>query len=63
MSALKINFDPDNSSNNSLNFPADYNNQLADKITTLAGQINAANYRFLKLIAEIKGVRAFDFRL
>jgi Domain of unknown function (DUF222) len=32
--------------------PADYNDQLADKITTLAGQINAANYRFLKLIAE-----------
>jgi len=32
--------------------PHDYNDQLADKITTLAGQINAANYRFLKLIAE-----------
>ena len=32
--------------------PADYNDQLADKITTLAGQINAADYRFLKLIAE-----------
>jgi len=31
---------------------SDYNDQLADKITTLAGQINAANYRFLKLIAE-----------
>jgi hypothetical protein len=31
---------------------ADYNDQMADKITTLAGQINAANYRFLKLIAE-----------
>jgi hypothetical protein len=28
------------------------NDQLADKITTLVGQINAANYRFLKLIAE-----------
>jgi hypothetical protein len=28
------------------------NDQIADKITTLAGQINAANYRFLKLIAE-----------
>ena len=28
------------------------NDQLADRITTLAGQINAANYRFLKLIAE-----------
>jgi hypothetical protein len=25
---------------------------MADKITTLAGQINAANYRFLKMIAE-----------
>ena len=30
----------------------DNNDQLADQITTLAGQINAANYRFLKLIAE-----------
>ena len=28
------------------------NDQLADRITTLAGQITAANYRFLKLIAE-----------
>ena len=28
------------------------NDQLADRITTLAGQINAATYRFLKLIAE-----------
>lgn len=28
------------------------NDQLADRITTLAGQINAANYRFLKLIEE-----------
>lgn len=28
------------------------NDQLADEITTLAGQINAANYRFLKLISE-----------
>ena len=40
---------------NSEEFPissAEYNDQLADKITTLAGQINAANYRFLKLIAE-----------
>ncbi len=60
MSALKINLDPDesfdnssnNSSNSSLNTSADYNDQLADKITTLAGQINAANYKFLKLIAE-----------
>jgi hypothetical protein len=30
----------------------DSNDQLADKMTTLAGQINAANYRFLKMIAE-----------
>jgi hypothetical protein len=28
------------------------NQQLANKITLLAGQINAATYRFLKLIAE-----------
>ena len=28
------------------------NEQLENQITTLAGQINAANYRFLKLIAE-----------
>ncbi len=34
--------------NNSLT----YHDQLADKISLLAGQINAANYRFLKLIAE-----------
>jgi hypothetical protein len=32
--------------------PEDTNDQLADKITTLAGQINAANYRFIKMIAE-----------
>ena len=31
---------------------AETNEQLEDQITTLAGQINAANYRFLKLIAE-----------
>jgi hypothetical protein len=31
---------------------AEKNEQLEDQITTLAGQINAANYRFLKLIAE-----------
>ena len=30
----------------------DSNDQFADKITLLAGQINAANYRFLKMIAE-----------
>jgi hypothetical protein len=28
------------------------NDELSDEITLLAGQINAANYRFLKLIAE-----------
>jgi hypothetical protein len=47
-----------NDNYNSLTEPLDEtNDQLADKITTLAGQINAANYRFLKLIAE------FDRRL
>lgn len=30
----------------------EYNEKLADKITLLAAQINAANYQFLKLIAE-----------
>lgn len=30
----------------------DYNEGLAEKITLLAGYINAANYRFLKLVAE-----------
>jgi hypothetical protein len=30
----------------------DDSDQLADQITTLAGQINAATYHFLKLIAE-----------
>jgi len=63
MSALKINHDPeesfDNSFDNSLINPADYNDQLADKITTLAGQINAANYRFLKLIAEFDQRKAW----
>jgi hypothetical protein len=33
--------------------PEDSNDQLADKITKLAGQINAANYRFIKMIAEL----------
>jgi hypothetical protein len=42
----------DNNSDEPSISPADYNDQLADKITKLAGQINAANYRFLKLIAE-----------
>ena len=34
-------------------YAGDSNDQLADKITTLAGQINAVNYRFLKMIAEL----------
>lgn len=41
------------------------NDQLADQITTLAGQINAANYRFLKLIAEFdrrKGWEGYGIR-
>jgi hypothetical protein len=28
------------------------NDQLGDEITTLAGQVNATNYRFLKLIVD-----------
>ena len=36
------------------------NDQLADRITTLAGQINAANYRFLKLIAEFDRRQAWS---
>ena len=39
---------------------SDSNEQLADKITTLAGQINAANYRFLKLIAEFDRRTAWE---
>ncbi len=35
-----------------LSINIDDNDQLANEITTLSGQINAANYRFLKLIAE-----------
>ncbi len=35
-----------------LNDFGESNDQLADQITTLSGQINAATYRFLKLIAE-----------
>ena len=45
-----------NSSSGPSSFPPfnadDSNDELADKITTLAGHINAANYRFLKMIAE-----------
>ena len=36
------------------------NDQLADQITTLAGQINAANYRFLTLIAEFEHRKAWS---
>ena len=36
-----------------------YNDQLADKISLLAGQINAANYRFLTLIAEFDQLKAW----
>jgi hypothetical protein len=52
MSDENINENSDDPSGISHLSRADYNDQLADKITTLAGQINAANYRFLKLIAE-----------
>ena len=38
----------------------DSNDQLANKITTLAGHINAANYRFLKLIAEFDRRKAWE---
>jgi hypothetical protein len=43
---------PDFNCGSSSYFDSDSNDQLADKITTLAGQINAATYRFLKMIAE-----------
>jgi hypothetical protein len=36
------------------------NDQLADQITTLSGQINAANYQFLKLIAEFDRRQAWE---
>ncbi|MFT5118805.1 MAG: hypothetical protein ACI9NY_002347 [Kiritimatiellia bacterium] len=46
------------------NFPpfntGDSNDQLADKITTLAGQINAATYRFIKMIAEFDRRKAWE---
>lgn len=45
---LNVSFISDSSPFN----PDDSNDQLADKFTLLAGQINAANYRFLKMIAE-----------
>lgn len=45
-----------------LMFAVDFedNDQLADEITTLAGQINAANYRFLKLLAEFDRREAWE---
>jgi len=36
------------------------NDQIADQITTLSGQINAANYQFLKLIAEFDRRQAWE---
>ncbi|MFT6221943.1 MAG: hypothetical protein ACJA0C_001351 [Candidatus Endobugula sp.] len=50
------------SSGASTNFTLSYSDKLADKITLLAGQINAAHYRFLKYIAEfdrIEGCACF----
>ena len=44
----------------SLNNIEESNDQLADRITTLACQINAANYRFLKLIAEFDRRQAWS---
>ena len=52
MSIPEIDHNSDKPSEISSASSADYNDQLADKITTFAGKINAANYRFLKLIAE-----------
>ena len=42
-----------------LNDLAETNDQLGDQITTLAGQINAATYRLLKLIAEFDRRKAW----
>ena len=39
---------------------ADYDDQLGQQITLLAGQINAANYRLLKLIAEFDDRKAWS---
>ncbi|MEE8057128.1 MAG: hypothetical protein V3T17_04745, partial [Pseudomonadales bacterium] len=50
-SALNTLSSIDLSSLQSDSLPID-NDELSDQITLLAGQINAANYRFLKLIAE-----------
>jgi hypothetical protein len=48
-----------NSSNNSSSDSLSYNDRLADKISLLAGKINAANYRFLKLVAEFDHLEAW----
>jgi hypothetical protein len=75
MYALNINNNPFNVSNdesyssfikepsanyNDANSTHDDNDHLADQITLLAGQINAANYRFLKLIAEFDRRQAWS---
>jgi len=51
--------DPSNSSGFSGYASLRYNDRLADKISLLAGQINAANYRFLKLVAEFDALDAW----
>ena len=52
--------DSDSDFLNSSPFNADdSNDQLADKITLLAGQINAATYRFLIMIAEFDRRKAW----
>ncbi len=51
-------FDFSNSGSSS-NSNLSYSDKLGDKITLLAGQINAANYRFLKMIAEFDRLEAW----
>jgi len=51
--------DPSNFSGFSGSASLRYNDRLADKISLLAGQINAANYRFLKLVAEFNALDAW----
>ena len=57
MSDSEVDNNPEEPSGDSSKMPlissADYNDQLADKITTLAGQINAANYRFFKIDCRV----------
>lgn len=67
---LANSFNVNASVNNNINEPPTHyntkteppinNDQLADQITTLAGQINAANYRFLTLIAEFEHRKAWS---